>query len=227
MRTGIRAIVAVAIAAFVLTAVGMGQTATPEAKQPPDSRRSCSTSFGLGRRIASNLDIVEFRVPRFAHTIRVVDADYVRYSVRYGPKASAQWLGFWVGFQVGGQSPHELQNGSIQWADTTWSCSGIEITDWRGTAKDGRCWRHIALPLSGFAAYEGVPRRLRSSSTRSSIRCAAESACSANETACATPHEIRPSSDYRRSRSGRLQRRPYSPLIGRSVKRRFESPLLW
>jgi len=31
--------------------------------------------------------------------------------------------------------------------------------DWRGKSADGRRWRHIGIPLGGFASYQGVPQK--------------------------------------------------------------------
>lgn len=123
----------------------------------PTLRHSCPTRFLFGRRIFSNLDIVEFRVPRFTPITKSGDVDYVVYYIRYGVKTDNLGLRMMFGFQVGGQSPHELPNGLIKWVRTGTACHGFPIMDWRGRAEDGRRWRHIAISMSGYAAYEGVP----------------------------------------------------------------------
>jgi len=129
-----------------------------DVKNLPDLQYSCSKRFGSGRRIVSNMGIVEFRVSRFTPITKSIDADFVAYGIRYGAKADNVWLTMWFGLQVGGETPHELQNGSIKWVRTSTTCrDGVTVRDWRGTAEDGRRWRHIAIPLSGFAAYGGVP----------------------------------------------------------------------
>ena len=152
----IRMVVAAVIAAVVLPGVVIGQTATTDVKEPPHSRPSCSTSVGFGRRILSLMDLVEFRVPRSAHITRALDADYVKYSVPYGPNPDAQWLGMFFGVMVGGEAPHDIADPSIKWTSEKWGCHQEEDgTDWRGIAADGRRWRHITIPF-GFVAYEGV-----------------------------------------------------------------------
>jgi hypothetical protein len=152
----VRVVVAALVTAVVLPCVVIGQTATKDGKKLPDSRPSCSTSLGFGRRIFSLMGIVEFRVPRSAHITRALDADYVKYSVRYGSNPDAQWLGLFFGVTVGGESSNDLENTSIKWTAQKWRCHQDEDgTDWRGASSDGRRWRHIAVPF-GFAAYEGV-----------------------------------------------------------------------
>ena len=76
-------VVAAPVTAVVLPGVVIGQAATKDGKKLADSRPSCSTSLRFGRRIFSLMDIVEFRVPRSAHVTRALEADYVKYSVRY------------------------------------------------------------------------------------------------------------------------------------------------
>lgn len=125
---------------------------------PPDVQNSCLKKSLSGRRIVSDMGIVEFRVPRLTPTAKSIDADYVVYRIRYGRKADNLWLEMMLGPLVGGEDPHELQNGSIKWVRTSTTCrDGLTIRDWRGTAQDGRRWRHIAIPLSGYAAYKDVP----------------------------------------------------------------------
>ena len=118
---------------------------------------SCSVAHNGGRRIVSQLEIVEFYVPRFAHLTKSRDVDYVEYFVRYGPKGNKSWLKFMFGEMVGGVKPSEVENRSIQWTAQEWGCHhDKDGTDWRGVAEDGRKWRHISVPF-GFAAYEGMP----------------------------------------------------------------------
>ena|ERR1039457_1326076 len=81
MKVNIRAVFAAAVVAAVLSGVMFGQ-ATADAKDPTNSRGSCSTNVGFGRRIESSLDIVEFRVPRFASLTKVNDSDYLVYRIR-------------------------------------------------------------------------------------------------------------------------------------------------
>jgi hypothetical protein len=141
------------VAAAVSLAAAFGQGAT----ERPVKRTPCANSHQSGRRIVSNLDIVEFYVPRFAKTKRRADVDYVEYYIRYGPERDKLWLKFMFGPMVGGHSPHDLDNSSIQWTSRKWACNGDEDgTDWIGVEADGRKWRHIAIPL-GFATYQGVP----------------------------------------------------------------------
>ncbi len=87
------------------------------------------------------------------------DVDYVIYHIQYGAAAEKLWLTMMFGGLVGGQTPHQLQDSSIKWSASKWSYSGIEGGDWKGTAADGRRWRHVNIPLSGYAAYEGVPQK--------------------------------------------------------------------
>jgi hypothetical protein len=104
------------------------------------------------------MGIAEFRVPLFTPITKRVDADYVVYGIRYRVNANDLWLNVVLGPLVGGGSPHDLQNGSIKWLRSSVTCQGgITVLDWRGAAEDGRRWRHIAIPLGGFAAYQGVP----------------------------------------------------------------------
>jgi hypothetical protein len=115
---------------------------------------ACSSSRVGGRQIGSWA--AKFRVPRSAHMIRAIDADYVHYSVRYGPKSSPEWLGFYFGALVGGGSPNDLGNPSITWHSRQLACHEDAVgTDWRGIGADGRRWRHIAL-FGGLAKYEGI-----------------------------------------------------------------------
>lgn len=110
----------------------------------------------FGRRIVSNLDIVEFHLPRFAHITQGKDVDYVEYYVQYGPTVDKVWLRFMFGPNVGGASPQDLKNSSITWTSRNLICNGSEVgTDWRGSSVDGRRWRHVAIPF-GFAAYRDV-----------------------------------------------------------------------
>ncbi len=118
---------------------------------------SCAKVHRSGRRIVSQLEIVEFYIPRFAHLTKVRDVDYVEYYVCYGPKQEKLWLKLMFGPLVGGHSPDDLGKPSIQWASQKWGCHGDEDgTDWRGIAEDGRRWRHVSIPF-GFAAYQNVP----------------------------------------------------------------------
>ena len=63
-----------------------------------------------------------------------------------------------LGPMVGGRAPRDLANTVIHWTTTKWGCHGAEWgDDSRGIGTDGREWRHIAITLSGFAEYDGVP----------------------------------------------------------------------
>jgi hypothetical protein len=117
---------------------------------------SCSKVNRRGRRIVSINHIVQFYIPPFAHLTETTDADYVDYSVRYGPRRQKIWLNFMFGPMVGGYAPHDVQSGAIQWTRRKWTCNGIEGSDMRGLSSDGRRWRHINIPTSGFAAYKSV-----------------------------------------------------------------------
>lgn len=149
-RTGVS--VVFVIAAVMLPGVMIGQ-ATGTAKKV----QSCASAHRPGRRIASNLAIVEFHVPRLAHVKKVADTDYVEYYVRFGPGRDRMWLKFMFGGMAGGHSPHDLQNSSITWTSQDWGChADKDGTDWRGVGADGRRWRHISIPF-GFAEYRAVP----------------------------------------------------------------------
>jgi hypothetical protein len=146
--------------AITSNATGIISMSRADVKKSPDTRPSCSTAAnGFGRRIVSDLGIVEFRIPRSVSLTKVQDIDYVEYYARYGAKSEKLWLRMMFGPSVGGYSPHALKDNSIKWTATKWSCSGIEGGDWRGISPDGRRWRHIGIPLSGFAAYEGLPSK--------------------------------------------------------------------
>jgi hypothetical protein len=138
----------------VLPGVGFAQVKPDE----PVKLSSCADTHRSGRRIVSNLEIVEFYVPRFATLKKYRDVDYVEYYVGYGPEQNKMWLRLMFGPLVGGHSPHDLTNTSIKWTAQKWGCQRNEDgtgTDWRGTGTDGRRWRHIAI-LWGFAAYENA-----------------------------------------------------------------------
>ena len=77
----------------VLSPAAFGQVNANQTNNVP----SCAKVQRSGRRIVSNLEIVEFYVPRFAHVTKVRDADYVEYYVRYGPKEHNLWLKFMFG----------------------------------------------------------------------------------------------------------------------------------
>lgn len=96
------------------------------------------THMDSGRRIVSNLDFLEFHVPRFAHISRVADIDYVEYFVRYGPPSlNKMFLRFMFGGSVGGYSPQGLANTSIKWTARDLLCDGSPIgRDWRGVTHD-------------------------------------------------------------------------------------------
>ena len=83
--------------------------------------------------------------------------DYVVYNVRHGPGREAAWLKLMFGLLVGGNSPHGLEDRSITWTATAWNCGDLGGVEWRGVSADGRRWRHIRIPLAGFAAYAGAP----------------------------------------------------------------------
>ena len=84
------------------------------------------------------------------------DADYVDYSVLHGPSREKMWLNFMFGPMVGEYSAHNVQSGAIRWTWRKWTCNSIHGNDVRGVSVDGRRWRQINIPTSGFAAYEGV-----------------------------------------------------------------------
>jgi hypothetical protein len=152
MHFSIRAVVTVAL--IVLPGLGFAQVKPDE----PVKLSSCANTFRSGRRIVSNLEIVEFYVPRFASVKKCRDVDYVEYYVGYGPKQNKLCLRLMFGPLVGGQSPHDLTNTSIKWTAHKWGCQSDEGgtgTDWRGTGTGDRRWRHIAIPL-GFATYENA-----------------------------------------------------------------------
>ncbi|PYT28103.1 MAG: hypothetical protein DMG58_19040 [Acidobacteria bacterium] len=117
---------------------------------------SCSKVNRSGRRIVSMNRIVEFYVPPSAHLNKTTDADYVEYHVQYGPSLEKVWLNFMFGPMVGGYSTHDVQGETIRWTSRKWQCNVIEGSDVRGVSSDGRGWRYINIPTSGFAAYEGV-----------------------------------------------------------------------
>lgn len=123
---------------------------------------SCSASHRSGRRIVSGFEMIEFRVPRFARMTKTTDIDYVDYYVLYGPEREKIWLRIMLGPLAGGSSPpQDLNDTSIQWAQRTWECGASRINgkEWRGSDANGRRWRHIAIPLCGFAAYRNVPAK--------------------------------------------------------------------
>jgi hypothetical protein len=117
---------------------------------------ACSKLNRSGRRVISMNHIVEFYIPPSAHLTETTDADYVDYSVRYGPSRQKMWLNFMFGPMVGEYSAHNVQSGAIRWIWRKWTCNGIEGNDVRGRSSDGARWRYINIPTSGFAAYEGV-----------------------------------------------------------------------
>jgi hypothetical protein len=133
-----------------------------ESSQEPGTAvnpQSCATTKRTGRRIVSNPDVVEFRIPHSAHIRKVQDIDYEEYFVWFGNEREKPRMNFMFGGMVGGQSPHDLSNPQIHWTSRKWGCHNDEDgTDWRGIGTDGRKWRHISVPF-GFAAYEGVPQR--------------------------------------------------------------------
>ena len=88
MDIGIRAVVTVIVG--VLPGVGFGQVKSDE----PIKLLPCADSPKNGRRIVSNLEIVEFYLPRFATVKKTADVDYVEYYVRYRPKHNKVWLKF-------------------------------------------------------------------------------------------------------------------------------------
>jgi len=115
--------------------------------------------LGVGRRLVSplGLDLFEFHLPLFAHVSQGGDVDFVNYSVRYGPAPAKAWLSFVFGPTVGGTSPPDLENTSIKWTSRKLTCNESTVaTDWRGSASDGRRWRHIDV-IFGFAEYRDVP----------------------------------------------------------------------
>jgi hypothetical protein len=113
-------------------------------------------AHGTGRRIPSEFELLWFRLPLFAHVTKGADADYVHYSVRYGPKESPQWLGFYFGPLMGGYEPHDPGNASIKWTARDLICDNVpKATDWRGSTPDGRRWRHMGI-VFGFADYQDV-----------------------------------------------------------------------
>ena len=152
MNLSLRAFTAV-IATTVLSGAAFGQV-----KSGGLVNLTPCTGFHIsGRRIVSQLDIVEFYVPRFAHVTKGADADYSTISVRYGPEADAKWLGFIFGVLASKDSPDDLGRTSIKWTSKPWGCHGDhDGTDWHGVGEDGRRWRHISVPF-GFATYKGVP----------------------------------------------------------------------
>ena len=116
----------------------------------------CAKVHRIGRRIVSDLQIVEFYLPLFARVTKVADVDYVEYDVRYGSKQDKLWLQFMFGPTVGGPL-RDPEHDSIKWTWHNWGCGGNCVgTDRRGSTDDGRRWRSIAMP-SGFAAYQGLP----------------------------------------------------------------------
>jgi hypothetical protein len=144
-----------AVVAAVLPSAVFAQMNSKEAISVP----SCDKAQRSGRRIVSNLKIVEFYVPRLAHLTKVRDVDYVEYYVRYGPKEHGLWLKFMFGGLVGGHSPDDLQNASIKWTSQKWGCHGDEDgADWRGVDSDGQRWRHVSIPF-GFAVYKNAPQK--------------------------------------------------------------------
>jgi hypothetical protein len=126
---------------------------------PPAHRRYCGSAIGLGRRIVSESGLVEFRVPLFAAMTKTYDVDYVIYGIRFGEKEQRLSLIMMFGIFAAKRVPHALENKSITWTSTQWSCGekAISDSDWRGIADDLR-WRHISIPF-GYAAYQGVPKK--------------------------------------------------------------------
>jgi hypothetical protein len=126
--------------------------------EEPIRTTSCPSVQRNGLRIASNMEAVEFYAPRLANVTKISNLDFVEYYVWYGEKRDSLRLNFMFGPTVGGHSPRQLQDESINWTTRKWTCSsGIEGSEWRGTSPDGRRWRHLAISVAGFAAYEGVP----------------------------------------------------------------------
>ena len=126
---------------------------------PPVNGRSCSPVFRFGRRIVSDSGLVEFRAPRSAEITKSKCDDYVIYRIGYGEKAQKSGLIMMFGQYAAKPVPHALENKSIKWTSTPWSCGekAISGNDWRGIADDLR-WRHISMPF-GYAAYQGVPEK--------------------------------------------------------------------
>ena len=113
----------------------------------------------MGRRINSNLDILEFRAPHFAHIKMIHDVDYVEYYILHGPSQNKTWLRLMFGGNVGGYTPDALTDAAIRWTSRKLICDGMDVgTDWRGSGADGREWRHLGIPF-GFAEYKGVSKR--------------------------------------------------------------------
>jgi hypothetical protein len=155
MNVRMSAVAGILIAAVGLSRGSFGQAGPNGHVQP----KFCSTSHRGGRRIVSNLEIVEFHVPRLARMTKVADVDYVEYYVRYGREQDRLWLRFMFGPYVGGEQPHDLGNTSIKWTEHEWGChQDKDGTDWSGMSTDGRRWRHISIPF-GFASYEGAPQK--------------------------------------------------------------------
>jgi hypothetical protein len=147
-----RSVVVTVIAAAMLPGVVPGQATGETVKV-----QSCAKAHRTGQRIVSNMEIVEFDIPRSAHMTRVTDIDYEKYYVRFGRKQDKLWINFMFGALVSGFKPRELENTSITWTAHKWGCHNDDDgTDWHGIGTDGRRWRHISIPF-GFAAYEGVP----------------------------------------------------------------------
>jgi hypothetical protein len=151
MEPEARAIVVTMIAAM-LPGIGLAQATGETLKFP-----SCTSVHRNGRRIVSNLDIVEFVVPRSAHVKKARDVDYEEFFLWYGKPKDKLWMNFMFGALVGDQSPRDIRNPDIHWTSSKWGCHNDDDgTDWRGVGTDGRRWRHVSIPF-GFANYEGVP----------------------------------------------------------------------
>jgi hypothetical protein len=142
--------IAMATAVFTLT----GQTALAQTRK--DSTRPPCSRVLFSRRIVLPLGIVEFRVPRFASVSKSVDVDYVIYSIHYGGGAQKAALTMMLGPLAGGHAPRRLEDKSITWKPSKWNCPHAEGGVWRGVGSDGLLWRHLGIPMSGFAGYERV-----------------------------------------------------------------------
>ena len=79
------------------------------------------------------------------------------YVIRYPGQPG--FIAMMFGLLVGGGKPDQFDDPAVEWNATGWYCNGIRITDWQGASRDGRRWRHIYIPVEGFAAYKGVPSK--------------------------------------------------------------------